>query len=204
MMDDIGREAAADLFFGQIVIIWARWFVIIAGAILTLWTARGVAELSVAILPIIALMALNCYLHGRACLERPANQRLLLTVGLLDLLLITASILSWGGQGGLASPAFLFYYPLLLAVACVFPPRLSAIATGLTLLAYTTACLLAAPALLGSAAESKTLVVRLLTLAAVGGLGTFYWRIQRARRRATAAAHPPFGHPGTAARTPAP
>ena len=28
------REAAEDVFFGQVVIIWARWFLIVAGAVL--------------------------------------------------------------------------------------------------------------------------------------------------------------------------
>ena len=32
-------EAAQDLYFGQIVIIWARWFLILAGIIRTFWTA---------------------------------------------------------------------------------------------------------------------------------------------------------------------
>jgi hypothetical protein len=33
----------------------------------------------------------------------------------------------------------------------------------------------------------KSLLLRLATMAAMGGLGTFYWRIQRDRRRAAQA-----------------
>ena len=32
--------------------------------------------------------------------------------------------------------------------------------------------------------DAETLVARLVTLAAVGSLGTYYWRIQQDRRRA--------------------
>ncbi|MDP9370349.1 MAG: hypothetical protein M3Q03_19105 [Chloroflexota bacterium] len=34
-------EAAEDIFFGQIVIIWARWFVVLAATVLTLWTSTS-------------------------------------------------------------------------------------------------------------------------------------------------------------------
>jgi len=30
------KEAAEDIFFGQVVIIWARWFLIAGGAVLTI------------------------------------------------------------------------------------------------------------------------------------------------------------------------
>ena len=178
------QAAAEDIFFGQVVIIWARWFVILTSALLALWTATTIGELSTNILLVIALMAMNFYLHGRYLLERPANQGLMFAAGLLDLAVITAIVVTWQGQGGLPSQFFVFYYPVLLAFAFVFPPRITAVYTGLALLAYTIACLLADPAIVTSALWSKTLVVRLLTLASMGGLGTFYWRIQRERRHA--------------------
>ena len=79
------QEAAEDLFFGQVVIIWARWFLILAGAILILWTTTDASALVVSILPILALMAMNFFLHGRYLVERPANQMLLLAASALDL-----------------------------------------------------------------------------------------------------------------------
>ena len=69
------QEAAEDVFFGQSVIIWARWFVILAGAILVLWTTNTEGELSLSILPIVVLMVVNLYLHGRYMMERPVNKR---------------------------------------------------------------------------------------------------------------------------------
>src|SRR3712207_5667378 len=127
------QEAAEDIFFGQAVMIWARWFVILAGAILTLWTADTIAEITVNTLFIVVLMAMNFFLHGRYLTERPANQMLLVGVGLLDLLAITAIVAGWQDEVGLQSQFFVFYYPVVLAFAFVMPPRLAATYTALAL-----------------------------------------------------------------------
>lgn len=179
------QEAAEDLFFGQTVIIWARWFSIAACAITTLWTATTISELTINTLLIIALMALNFFLHGRYLMERPVNQRLLIGVSALDLLLISATISTWQAQTGLASPFFVLLYPIVLAFAFVFPPRLTALYTGGALLLYTTICLVPHGLLLTND-ELKLLLMRLITLASMGGLGTYYWRIQRRRRHTLA------------------
>jgi hypothetical protein len=182
------RAAAEDLFFGQIVTIWARWFVIAASGAIALWSAATPREVTVATLVVVAMMALNFFLHGRYLMERPANRALLLAVGALDLLLISLIVATWQGGVGVGSQLFVLYYPALLAFAFVFPPRATLVATAATLAAYVGACLLADPGFVTSAADVKTLVMRLITLAAMGGLGTFYWRIQRRRRGAAMAA----------------
>jgi hypothetical protein len=189
------REAAEDLFFGQIVIVWARWSIILAGAILTLWTATTPEELAGKIVPIVALMAINFFLHGRYLMERPANQVLLAAVGAVDLALITAVVLTWQGQAGLNSPFFVFYYPVLFAFALILPPHLSRSYTTLALVAYAGACIAAGPGLLGDGNALKVLVLRLVTLAAVGGLGTYYWRMFRRQRREIEVASSPLRAP---------
>lgn len=176
------QEAAEDIFFGQVVTIWARWFLILTGAIITLWTASTVEEITTRLPLIIVLMAVNFFLHGRYLMGQPANRMLILAASVLDLLVITGVVLTW--QGGLASQFFVFYYPVLVGFAFVFPARLTALYTFATLVAYSLACFAAEPQILGSQADVKTLVMRLITLAAMGGLGTYYWRIQRDRRRA--------------------
>jgi hypothetical protein len=180
------KEAAEDVFFGQVVIIWARWFLIVAGAVLALWTTHNSADLAAAVVPIAALMAMNFYLHGRYLTERPSNELQIATASLLDLALITALVLFWHGPNvadGLASPFAVFYYPGLLAFAFVMPRRL---AVGYTTLAVALYGLVSVPQV-ESAVEAKALLLRLATMAAIGGLGTFYWRIQRDRRRAAQA-----------------
>jgi hypothetical protein len=177
------QEAAEDIFFGQSVIIWARWFIILTGAMITLWTASTVVEITVNTLLIVVLMAMNFFLHGRYLMERPANRTLLIAISVVDLLIITAIVTIWQGQVGLASQFFVFYYPIVLAFAFVLPPRLTLAYTALALVAYTAVCLLTGD-FAGGAGEYKLLVMRLITIAATGGLGTYYWRIQRERRRA--------------------
>ena len=184
MLRGAAQEAAEDVFFGQAVIIWARWFIILTGAMMTLWTATTVKEITINTLLIVTLMGMNFFLHGRYLMERPANRALLIAIGLVDLLVISGIILAWPGQVGAHSDFFVFYFPIVLAFAFVLTPRLTAAYTALALLAYGAACLYAAAGSNLGALDPKLLVMRLITLAAMGGLGTYYWRIQRTRRRA--------------------
>ena len=187
------REAAEDLFFGQVVTMWARWFLIAAGALVALLTASDSGQLAVAALPIVALMGMNFYLHGRYSVERPSNRLQVVAATAIDVTIITLIVLLWSVEGvigtGLASPFFVFYYPVMLAFAFVFPRAQTALCTVVTALVYLAACVVApvlssttAP-VLDDASEAKVMVLRLVTIVAMGGLGTFYWRIQRDRRR---------------------
>jgi len=178
------QEAAEDLFFGQVVIIWARWFVILAGTILVLWTTTNEAELVVSILPVLALIAMNFFLHGRYLIEQPANRAMVVVASFIDLSVISLIVLLWPGQGGLDNQFFVLYYPIVLAFAFVFPQQITTIYTVVVLVAYAGASFLANPFCLATARDQTILAMRLITIAAMGGLGTYYWRIQRARRRA--------------------
>ena len=188
------QEAAQDIFFGQIVMNWARWFVIGAAAILILGTADRTQDLVLGIWPVVGLMALNFYLHGRRLAERPANPKLTTLASVLDVTVITVVVLTGLGAGlgdGLQSPFFVAYYPVVLAFAFVMPPRTTVIYSLAVLAAYAGACLLAdGTAVLASSTALETLVARLIALAAVAGLGTYFWRIQRQRRRAAVGTTP--------------
>jgi len=177
------REAAEDIFFGQVVLIWARWFLIAAGSLFFLWTAHESTQLAFGVLPIVGLMAINFYLHGRYFLERPSNAVQITTASVLDVGLIAAIIVLWhsdtGVGTGFESPFFIFFYPVLLAFAFVMPRRLTVLYTATVVVIYVAACL---PDVVHSIPNAKELAVRLVTLVAMGGLGTFYWRIQRDRR----------------------
>ena len=65
-------------------------------------------------------------------------------------------------------------------VGLVFSPRMSWTFTSLALVVYT---VLVVPTGLDGAGDLKVLVVRLVTLAAMGGLGSLYWRIVRRESR---------------------
>ena len=53
------QAALEDVFFGQSVILWARWSVILAGAVLVLWTSTTVAQLTRTFPFFLVLMAMN-------------------------------------------------------------------------------------------------------------------------------------------------
>lgn len=180
------QEAAEDIYFGQVVIIWARWFVIITGVIAILWTSADTSELTLAVLMVVPLIAINFFVHGRYLMERPINQNLLLGLSLVDVIVVTIIVLFWQEPNGYLSPYFIFYYPFLLAVAFVFTARISIPYTLLTLILYSIACLVIDPGMVNDSYLIEGLIVRLITLGAMGGLGAFYWRIQRERRRAVA------------------
>ena len=180
------EEAAQDIFFGQIVMNWARWFVIGAAAILILGTANETKDVVLGIWPIVGLMALNFYLHGRRAAERPANPRLITLASVLDVAVITAAVTTGIGAGlgaGIANPFYLAYYPVVLAFAFVMQPRATVVLTAAVVVSYAAAAFLAdGSALFESVSQLKQLAARLISLAAVGGLGAYFWRIQRRRR----------------------
>jgi hypothetical protein len=195
----IAKEAAEDIFFGQVVTNWARWFIIVAGAVLVLATAADTGKLVMGTIPVVALMAMNFYLHGRYAAERPVNPNLIMLASLADLAVITLLVSLWPGQNGLLSQFFVLYYPVVLAFAFVMPRKATVVFTLAALGAYAAACFLSNPGIFtyqGTPLEgtlnviaAKGFVMRLITLAAMGGLGTYFWRVQRNRLRAAKGEH---------------
>ena len=194
----LSQETSEDVFFGQVVIIWARWFLIAAGVVLIMWSLTEQTELIAGIIPIILLMFMNFYLHGRYLMEKPVGTPLIVATSLLDLLIITLLVLFWPVQEGdttLNNQFFLFYYPMVLGFGFVMSRKIEVAYTVLAVVLYAAA--VAAdlgthpdPTLTTAVAfqaNLKTLLFRLIVLGAMGGLGNYYWRIQRARRRATVA-----------------
>ncbi len=183
------QEAAEDVFFGQVVMIWAPWFLIAAGAVLVLWTAESDTDRVIGILPVLGLMGVNFFLHGRYLMEKPGNKALIATASMIDVAIITVVVMFVGDEKGLSSPFFIMYYPVLLAFAFVMPRKTTLVYTAAVVGAY------AAAAIVGNmvagvepvldVGSGKTLLTRVITLAAMGGLASFYWRIQRGRRRAS-------------------
>ena len=181
---NLAQEAAEDIFFGQLVIIYARWFVIVAMVVLALWSTSSVSQLVGAVFFIVPLMAINFFVHGRYLMEKPANKMLLTLLSAVDLLVITLLILFWPADRGLLSQFYIFYYPFILAFAFVSVARNSIIYTVFALVLYTAACLFVDMPLMFESVWLERLTIRLITMAAMGLLGAYYWRIQRSRMRA--------------------
>ena len=183
------REQAEDIFFGQVVINWSRWFVIAAGVALVMILTTTPEELTVGIIPIVGLMVVNFYLHGRRLAQKPANRGLIVISSVLDLALITA-VIAIGpapAAAGLGNQFYVAYFPVIAAFGFVMPRMYTAVYTFVAMAAYTAACVLVdakdtiAPQ--DSMADLESLITRLIVFGAVGGLASFFWRVQRQRRR---------------------
>jgi hypothetical protein len=182
------QEAAEDVFFGQIVIIWARWFLIFAGGIITLWSAKDMLQFSLSILTLLVLMGMNFFSHARYLTGKPINKSLLLLANLVDIGVITVLVAFWSDQTGLNSNFYILYYPVLFAWALVFSPSITSLFSLITLTAYCATCLLRTDSpLMFSVAGFELLCIRVITLGAMGGLGTYYYRHQRDSLRALTA-----------------
>jgi len=177
------QEAAEDVFFGQLVIIYARWFVIVSMVILALWTSTTINQLIGAVIIIVPLMAINFFVHGRYLMEKPVNRLLLTVLSGVDLVAVTLLIMFWPAEKGAFNQFYILYYPLILAYAFVSTPRASLLYTLAALLLYTAACFAVDPAILMDSEWLERITLRLITLAAMGVLGAYYWRSQRSRMR---------------------
>jgi hypothetical protein len=177
------QEAAEDIFFGQLVIIYARWFVIVAMVVLALWSTESIDQLVGATMFIVPLMIINFFVHGRYLMEKPVNKMLLTVLSVVDILIISLLILFWPSARGIESEFYIFYYPLILAFSFVSLARNSIVYTVFALVLYTATCFFVSPATVLDMLWLERLTIRLITIAAMGVLGAYYWRIQRTRLR---------------------
>lgn len=180
------QESAEDVFFGQVVILAARYFLIVGLLVVQLTVLQDSVEMAIAVVPVVAFLAMNFYLHARYLTGQPANLRLIALTSLIDLLLVTFIVVVGPGKTGAESPFFVLYYPLILAFAFVVPRRIEIAYTGAAVLLLATAVLIINPSTLTNPILMKALVLRLITLAACGGIANYYWRTLRARRHEAA------------------
>ena len=174
--------SAEDVYFGQVVANWARWSIIGAALMLVLWTSGDTFKLILGVLPIVGLMVVNFYLHGRYLANRPANGPLVAIASAIDIALITGLILLWPSNSEVGNGLFVLYFPALVAFAFIMRPRISIGFTACVLGIYALAAVTSDPGILASMEAIETLVARMITLAAVGILAAYFWRVQRRRR----------------------
>ncbi len=185
-----------DIFFGQSVIVWARWSVIVAGIVLVLWTSTNVGLLTQTMPFFLVLMAMNFFLHGRYVMGSPLNRAVVTAASIVDLILITAIVVFWPGSHGLHNQFYVLYFPVVFAFALVFTRRLEVVYTLLAMLAYAGACVLTGTVPFDGSSDDKVLVMRLIVIASMGFLGNYYFRIQR-DRLARASRGPQLADAGT-------
>ncbi len=179
----VSKEDLQDVWYGQVVVILARWFVIGAGLMLTLWRADQIEDITGVIYPLIGLVGLNFFLHGRILTGSPIRRELILISSVIDVALISSIVgmASWKAESGIDNPFYVFYYPVLLAFALVFPWRL-AIPFGAAVIAVYASIVVASGLGPETMQAYETLVARGVTMASMVLLGSLYWRIQRSWR----------------------
>jgi hypothetical protein len=182
-----------DLFFGQSVILWARWSVIVAGIVLVLWTSTDIALLTRTMPFFLVLMGINFFLHGRYVTGSPLNRVAVTVASVVDLILITAIVVLWPGTHGLNNQFFVLYFPVVFAFALVFTRKIEAAYTVLAIVLYTGACILTGTVPFDLGDQDKVLVMRLIVIAAMGFLGNYYFRIQRDRLARLSKSQPAAG-----------
>jgi hypothetical protein len=184
---------------GQVVIVAARWVLILTALAITLWSPApdDLNRLRLSLLVLLGLAVGNFYLHAHLLMRRPVDEWLVYAASAADLAVITVLTGTFGTPD---APMFVFYYPALLALALVFPVSVTVIFTCATIWFYGLVSL-GDPSRwwnVFDGPDAQVLVARLISLVAVAVVANQYARIEAERRRAYA-----DGTPGpTAASSP--
>lgn len=182
MKRSIDETVEDDLRYGQKVIIWARWMIVVFALIMGLYRPEGITELVIIILALLAVAVLNFALHTRVLTKQPVKINLIYVASVADICLIS---LITGLKGGINTHVFLYYYPAVLAFALVFPHKLTIQLTIVVLILYFSICLLFSNTGLQSGHET-VLIFRLLSIFGVAIVGNQYRLIEAKRRKKAA------------------
>lgn len=167
-----------DIAQGQFVVVAARWVLVLAGLVLTLWLPAGISELRLQIVALLLLAVVNFYLHAQLLMQRPAADSLAYIASAADLVVITLLV----AQGGWDSSLYIFYLPALVAISVAFPTEVVFSYAGAAIVAYG-AIFLYDLDMSPNASQGQVLVARALMFAAIAVCGNLSWRIERGRQR---------------------
>lgn len=172
-------DVSEDLAHGQFVIIAARWILVLAGLVLTLWLPGEIGDLRVQIVTLLLLAVVNFYLHAQLLMRRPTADAVAYLASAADLVVITLLVMQGGPSG---SNLYIFYFPAIVALSVAFPTELVLSYAGTTILVYASVYVYDLD-VDPTSAQGQVLVARLLMIAAVAVCGNVYWRIENRRRR---------------------
>ena len=172
-------DVSENLAHGQFVIIAARWILVLAGLVLTLWLPGEIGDLRVQILTLLLLAVVNFYLHAQLLMRRPAADAIAYLASAADLVVITLLVMQGGASG---SNLYIFYFPAIVALSVAFPTELVLSYAGTTMLVYASVYIYDLD-VEPTSAQGQVLIARLLMIAAVAVCGNVYWRIENRRRR---------------------
>ena len=130
----------------------------------------------------VTLVALNGLVHYRLLTNRPVTWRWMLALCAMDIAMVTASIVVWGGFDRFI---FVAYYPALVLFALVFTSvRLGMAWTTMAAVAYSIVSLSVGSGIDRDAGDEKVLVARLAAMYLLVLGVCLITRFERIRRRA--------------------
>ena len=183
-MTQSSQETSDDFRYGQVVIAIGRWFLLGLGMFVTLYRphADNISTLALGAGLIWGLTLFNAYLHARVMMNRPVGKGLVYAASIMDIAVISGLISLFGG---FHAYSFIFYYPAILAFSLVFPPAISFSFTGVVIFVYSLISFVVGDGLsIKTGEEERVLIARLVVMLAVAAIGTFFWRVERQRRKA--------------------
>ena len=165
-----------DMDHGQLVVIAARWVLVVAGLLLALWDPAGIGVLRVQIVLILGLAVANFFLQAQFLKNRPVLRDVLYGASVADIAVISLIVVA---QGGFSSHVYVFYFPALLAISVAFSPAI---------VSRFAACSAAAYGAISMATldpgDEVTLAARMIMMAGVAMCGVAFQNVQRDRRTA--------------------
>jgi hypothetical protein len=170
----VAGGTSEDLFYGQAVIVWARWILIATGLVLSFWAPTSLSILQIQLAAIIALAFGNFYLHVQLLRGHPAIDRVVYAASAADLVVVTTLVIAQGGYG---SPVFVFYFAAVLGLSVAFPALLTALYTSGVLIVYGVICLSTA-----ASSDYPAVFTRLLMIASIAVCGALFARSESHRR----------------------
>jgi signal transduction histidine kinase len=174
----VNETAEADLQYGLIVIIWARWSIVIFAFILSLYRAEEMFTLMLTIVGLLAVALINFVLHTRILSKQPVEIKWVYSASIVDICLIS---LITGLEGGLYTNVFLYYYPAVLGFALVFPGAVTILLTIAVITLYSGICLLASTPSIQFNGDESIFIFRLAALLGIVIVGNRYRSVERQR-----------------------
>jgi hypothetical protein len=171
----VPKQAAASRSQGQMLLVIARWVLVVAGFSLVLWDPGGIADMRFKILVLFLLAGANFFLGTQVLRKKMTNDLVIFGASLADILVITLIILS---EGGFRSPTYIFFFPAVLAISVALPLVETTFFTAGIVSIYGVISIFS---MSFSTGDFQTLVIRLLMIAGVAIIGTIYNQMETKR-----------------------
>ena len=171
-------ETTDEMAHGMVVIIAARWILVVAGLVLALWNPGALGELRTSIVLVLALAVANFFLHAQVLIRGVVVAPVAYIASAADIAVISLIMIVGGGFN---SNPYVFFFPAILGLSVAFRTEFTFVYAAAAIVTYG---LISMGTMSSSMADGATLVTQLLMLAGVAFCGNVYWRSERDRRHA--------------------